>query len=1142
TQFPYQFYLYNRNIYIYEHSSSRGDTGINIATDTWYDFRIELINTGAVYSYKLATDTAWTVVYTSAYQPGETELRKGMVVYNSTFRMDDFLEMAGGPTPTVFLSGLGSHTITLTAYDQAGQTDTDFSSVTTTANAAPTADAGSDQSQNEGDAAAGEWTFDFSGTAADDGPNGVYLVEWDFNYDGSTFNPSGETGLTPTHVFNAVGAYTVAMRATDHALQSVIDTLTVTISAVSPTAAAGSDFTTEGVRSVRFDGTNSVDDFGIWKFHWDFGDGIKGTGPTPAHIYHTPGVYTATLTVTDEANLTDTDTVTVTVLAAGAANLPVADAGGPYNAGAGGPPAYLNAASSSDDYGIVKYFWDVDAATDRDGDGNFTNDVDAVGRKPFYTYAAGGSYTVTLTVEDGAGQQATATSTVNVATNLTPDVICVPWRGSDPTIPHEAISGESVRLKGIVRDAGALEYRWNYGDGTGWTTWAAVSDPYEIEADNIYTGAVGTPYTALLQVRDGDGEVGQDSYYLVIGPDNYDTRTNIAIDNGLWYVHKQQIRPSGYWQFDSYEMTSTSSSLQAFVINSHVQGGDHQEDPYVETVTTGYTYLFTRLRTRSIGVQAAGDPDTNGNGVGVEIDESQPIYQGGPVMDAIASTNTPGAYIYSGRSGIAGHYYLDVLRDMTDVFAYGQGDAYDERGGWRYGWNYSSSDNSACQWAAIGMIAAEDNFGVWVPPFVKTENDDYWLQYSYNGTGFGYASAGHTPAGTPSGMVQLAFSEVYTSDPRWQTAENAISWNSSGSPWAGTFYYATYAMSKALRVAQPNPVVTFGATGIDWYNDPNVGLRKYLVDRQDATYGYWQATGHGGGTDRDVSTPWVVIMLTPALFTQPPEADAGTDIIWAFDHELLFDASGSRHLDPLRSIVTYEWDFDGDGTYDYTTTDPSDPNAKYTYPDPDPLTAGDPPETYIVRLRVTDDNDPVQTDIDTREVVVAEPPHAPFADAGGPYTVTAGIPFDLDGSGSHDIDLGLGDSITRYQWDLDHDGVFFDDVDIDTANAVSPYSYATPGVYNIGLKVTDKGAFNPIGCTIGVDCIPMESLPAFTTVTVVENLAPVADAGGPYVVDEGVPLILDGSASSDPNGDVLSYAWDLDEDGSTDDSTDVQPT
>jgi len=60
-------------------------------------------------------------------------------------------------------------------------------------------------------------------------------------------------------------------------------------------------------------------------------------------------------------------------------------------------------------------------------------------------------------------------------------------------------------------------------------------------------------------------------------------------------------------------------------------------------------------------------------------------------------------------------------------------------------------------------------------------------------------------------------------------------------------------------------------------------------------------------------------------------------------------------------------------------------------------------------------------------------------------------------------------------------------------------------------------------------------LRATTTVTVT-NLAPVADADGPYVVTETAIITLTGSASSDPGGGDLSYAWDLDDDSLFDDA------
>ncbi len=71
------------------------------------------------------------------------------------------------------------------------------------------------------------------------------------------------------------------------------------------------------------------------------------------------------------------------------------------------------------------------------------------------------------------------------------------------------------------------------------------------------------------------------------------------------------------------------------------------------------------------------------------------------------------------------------------------------------------------------------------------------------------------------------------------------------------------------------------------------------------------------------------------------------------------------------------------------------------------------------------------------------------------------------------------------------------------------------------------------GANAGADTITAaaKQLTATATKPWTANRPPVADAAGPYTVAEGGRVTLDGSASADPDKDQLTFAWDLDADG-----------
>lgn len=132
--------------------------------------------------------------------------------------------------------------------------------------------------------------------------------------------------------------------------------------------------------------------------------------------------------------------------------------------------------------------------------------------------------------------------------------------------------------------------------------------------------------------------------------------------------------------------------------------------------------------------------------------------------------------------------------------------------------------------------------------------------------------------------------------------------------------------------------------------------------------------------------------------------------------------------------------------------------------------------------------------------VLNSPPRADAGpDAGG--VTSSAIP--LDGSGSFDPD---GDPIIGYQWSVvagPGAGVFST-----PTNATTTFTTGTVGSFTIELEVTTA-----------------EGVATDTMVLSVTSLPPVANAGPDTSGATQFAIQLDGSGSSDPEGDPISYDW-----------------
>jgi PKD repeat protein len=331
-------------------------------------------------------------------------------------------------------------------------------------------------------------TTNLTATALD--PDGDALTyRWTFSDGGSAF------GTSVNRTYAQKGTYTATVTASDGKGETASQTLTITVGDSAPPVfrEVGADRTSgPAPLDVMFHAVADDPDGGKVTYRWEFGDGGTALGDEADHTYLEPGTYTAKVTATDPTGSSATEEIVITVSEAPGNGAPTVEAAAVPASGSAPLAVTFTAQGTDPDGDSLTYRWDF-------GD----NSADASGRRVKHTYTANGTYTATVTADDGNGGTATDTIEIvvgNPAGNQAPTVQIAADRttGTGPLKVNFSAAGNDP-------DGDPVTLVWDFGGGP------AAAGPKA-----THTFATPGTYTVTVTATDPSGAKGTASVTITV--------------------------------------------------------------------------------------------------------------------------------------------------------------------------------------------------------------------------------------------------------------------------------------------------------------------------------------------------------------------------------------------------------------------------------------------------------------------------------------------------------------------------------------------------------------------------------------------------------------------------------------------------